>query len=44
MTTFVADAALGRACAALVAQGLGSDAGAFDLDAAQRFAAGTPAR
>jgi len=38
-----ADAArLGSACAALVAQGLGSDAGEFDLDAAQRFAADTP--
>src|SRR3954467_4237081 len=38
-----ADAArLGSACAALVAQGLGSDAGAFDLAAADRFAAETP--
>jgi sugar/nucleoside kinase (ribokinase family) len=34
-----ADAArLGSACASLVAQGLGSDAGEFDLDAADRFA------
>src|SRR3954471_24109930 len=38
-----ADAArLGSACAALVAQGLGSDAGEFDLAAADRFAAETP--
>ena len=40
-----ADAArLGSACASLVAQGLGSDAGEFDLDAADRFAAETPTR
>jgi sugar/nucleoside kinase (ribokinase family) len=40
-----ADAArLGSACAALVAQGLGSDAGDFDLAAADRFAADTPMR
>jgi sugar/nucleoside kinase (ribokinase family) len=40
-----ADAArLGSACAALVAQGLGSDAGEFDLEAADRFAAETPTR
>jgi sugar/nucleoside kinase (ribokinase family) len=32
-------ARLGSACASLVAQGLGSDAGEFDLDAADRFAA-----
>jgi sugar/nucleoside kinase (ribokinase family) len=32
-------AELGSACAALVAQGLGSDAGDFDLDEALRFAA-----
>jgi sugar/nucleoside kinase (ribokinase family) len=38
-----ADAArLGSACASLVAQGLGSDAGRFDLEAADRFAAETP--
>jgi sugar/nucleoside kinase (ribokinase family) len=37
-------ARLGSACASLVAQGLGSDAGEFDLDAADRFAAGTPIR
>jgi sugar/nucleoside kinase (ribokinase family) len=37
-----ADAArLGSACAALVAQGLGSDAGEFDLDGADEFAANT---
>jgi sugar/nucleoside kinase (ribokinase family) len=37
-----ADAArLGSACASLVAQGLGSDAGEFDLAAADRFAAAT---
>ena len=35
-------AALGSACAALVAGGLGSDAGDFDLDAAERFAQSTP--
>jgi sugar/nucleoside kinase (ribokinase family) len=40
-----ADAAvLGSACAALVAQGLGSDHGAFDLAAADAFAAATPKR
>jgi sugar/nucleoside kinase (ribokinase family) len=40
-----ADAArLGSACASLVAQGLGSDAGEFDLDAADRFARETPTR
>src|SRR4051812_10672390 len=40
-----ADAArLGSACAALVAQGLGSDAGQFDLEAADRFAAETPTK
>lgn len=40
-----ADAArLGSACAALVAQGLGSDAGEFGLDEARRFAAETPTR
>jgi sugar/nucleoside kinase (ribokinase family) len=38
-----ADAArLGSACASLVAGGLGSDAGEFDLEAADRFAAETP--
>jgi sugar/nucleoside kinase (ribokinase family) len=37
-------ARLGSACASLVAQGLGSDAGEFDLDAADRFAAETPTR
>jgi sugar/nucleoside kinase (ribokinase family) len=31
-------AQLGSACASLVAQGLGSDAGDFDLDAARKFA------
>src|SRR3954468_11337067 len=37
-----ADAArLGSACASLVAQGLGSDAGEFDLEAADKFAAET---
>jgi sugar/nucleoside kinase (ribokinase family) len=36
-------AVLGCAAAALVAQGLGSDHGDFDLDAADRFAAGTAA-
>jgi sugar/nucleoside kinase (ribokinase family) len=40
-----ADAArLGSACASLVARGLGSDAGEFDLDAADQFARETPAR
>ena len=40
-----ADAArLGSACASLVAQGLGSDAGEFDLETADRFAADTPVR
>jgi sugar/nucleoside kinase (ribokinase family) len=34
-------ARLGSACASLVAQGLGSDAGEFDLTAADRFAAET---
>ena len=34
-----AAARLGSACAALVAGGLGSDAGEFDLETAQRFAA-----
>jgi hypothetical protein len=33
---------LGCAAAALVAQGLGSDHGAFDLAAADGFAASTP--
>jgi sugar/nucleoside kinase (ribokinase family) len=37
-------AVLGSACAALVAQGLGSDHGAFDLAAADAFAAATPTR
>jgi sugar/nucleoside kinase (ribokinase family) len=37
-------AVLGSACAALVAQGLGSDHGAFDLAAADAFAASTPTR
>jgi sugar/nucleoside kinase (ribokinase family) len=37
-------AILGSACAALVAGGLGSDHGAFDLAAADAFAAGTPTR
>jgi sugar/nucleoside kinase (ribokinase family) len=37
-------ARLGSACAALVAQGLGSDAGEFDLAAADRFAAERPER
>jgi sugar/nucleoside kinase (ribokinase family) len=37
-------AALGCACAALVATGLGSDHGAFDLAAADAFAAQTPTR
>jgi len=35
-------AALGCATAALVAQGLGTDHGDFDLDAVDAFAAGTP--
>ena len=40
-----ADAArLGSACASLVAQGLGSDAGDFDLAAADEFAATTPTK
>jgi sugar/nucleoside kinase (ribokinase family) len=37
-------ATLGCACAALVARGLGSDHGAFDLAAADAFAAQTPTR
>jgi sugar/nucleoside kinase (ribokinase family) len=37
-------ARLGSACASLVAQGLGSDAGEFDLEAADRFAQETPTR
>jgi sugar/nucleoside kinase (ribokinase family) len=37
-------ARLGSACASLVAQGLGSDAGEFDLAAADRFAAETATR
>jgi sugar/nucleoside kinase (ribokinase family) len=37
-------ARLGSACAALVAQGLGSDAGEFDLGVADQFAADTPTR
>ncbi|WP_320673208.1 carbohydrate kinase family protein [Patulibacter defluvii] len=37
-------AVLGSAAAALVAQGLGSDHGAFDLAAADAFAAATPTR
>jgi sugar/nucleoside kinase (ribokinase family) len=37
-------AVLGNAAAALVAQGLGSDAGDFDLDAADDFARATPPR
>lgn len=37
-------ARLGSACASLVAQGLGSDAGEFDLNAADDFAAGTATR
>ena len=37
-------ARLGSACASLVAQGLGSDAGEFDLEAADGFAAQTPIR
>jgi sugar/nucleoside kinase (ribokinase family) len=40
-----ADAArLGSACASLVAQGLGSDAGVFDLAEAERFGRETPTR
>jgi sugar/nucleoside kinase (ribokinase family) len=35
-------AVLGNAAAALVAQGLGSDAGEFDLEAADEFARATP--
>ena len=37
-------AELGCATAALVAQGLGTDHGDYDLAAAERFAAETPAR
>ena len=37
-------ARLGSACASLVAQGLGSDAGEFDLGAADSFAAGNPTK
>jgi sugar/nucleoside kinase (ribokinase family) len=37
-------ARLGSACASLVAQGLGSDAGEFDLEVADRFASDTPTR
>jgi sugar/nucleoside kinase (ribokinase family) len=37
-------ARLGSACAALVAGGLGSDAGEFDLEAADRFAEETPTK
>jgi sugar/nucleoside kinase (ribokinase family) len=37
-------AQLGSACASLVAQGLGSDAGEFDLARAQQFAAETPTK
>lgn len=37
-------AILGCACAALVAQGLGSDAGEFDLESASAFAETTPTR
>jgi sugar/nucleoside kinase (ribokinase family) len=37
-------ARLGSACASLVAQGLGSDAGEFDLARADKFAAETPER
>ena len=37
-------AVLGSACAALVAQGLGSDHGEFDLVTADAFAASTPTR
>jgi sugar/nucleoside kinase (ribokinase family) len=39
-----AAAELGCAAAALVAQGLGTDHGAFDLAAVERFAAETPQR
>jgi sugar/nucleoside kinase (ribokinase family) len=42
--TPVQAAVLGSACAALVAQGLGSDHGDFDLAAADAFAASTPTR
>jgi len=42
--TPVEAAVLGSACAALVAQGLGSDHGDFDLAAADAFAAATPTR
>jgi sugar/nucleoside kinase (ribokinase family) len=38
-----ASATLGCAAAGLVAQGLGTDRGDFDLDAADAFAAQTPA-
>nr|MDQ5807430.1 carbohydrate kinase family protein [Actinomycetota bacterium] len=37
-------AVLGCATAALVAQGLGTDAGSYDLAAVERFAADTPTR
>jgi sugar/nucleoside kinase (ribokinase family) len=37
-------ARLGSACASLVAQGLGSDAGEFDLARAEQFAAETPTK
>ncbi|MEA2426173.1 MAG: hypothetical protein QOH13_2583, partial [Thermoleophilaceae bacterium] len=37
-------ARLASACASLVAQGLGSDAGEFDLEVADRFATDTPTR
>jgi sugar/nucleoside kinase (ribokinase family) len=37
-------ARLGSACASLVAQGLGSDAGEFDLEAATAYARETPTR
>jgi sugar/nucleoside kinase (ribokinase family) len=37
-------ARLGSACASLVAQGLGSDAGEFDLAAADAFASDTPTK
>ena len=39
-----AAAELGCATAAQVAQGLGTDAGAYDLDAVRAFAATAPAR
>jgi sugar/nucleoside kinase (ribokinase family) len=42
--TPVEAAVLGSACAALVAQGLGSDHGDFDLATADAFAAATPTR